>query len=73
MYKKPQMRVVNNAPMKVEQINKPVGIRPTKNVLWMKQIKPKVPPVSPGNFQVPYKLQVSVEDHCHGHPQKLNS
>lgn len=25
MYKKPQMRVVNNAPMKVEQINKPVG------------------------------------------------
>lgn len=76
MYKKPPLRVVNNAPMKVEQINKPVGVDYIclrNTVLWMKQIKPEVSPVPPGNLKVPYQLQVPVEDHCYGHPQKLNS
>ena len=68
MYKKPQVRMVNNTPT-IQQV-KPVGvnyIRPRKNVLWMTRNKPEVqvppvPPVPAGNFPVPYKLQVPVED-----------
>ena len=66
MYKKPQVRVVNNTPTTQQEILiKPVGvnyIRPRKNVHLMKRIKPEVPPVPPGNFPVPYKLRVPVED-----------
>lgn len=66
MYKKPQVRVVNNMPtIQQESFIKPVGvnyIRPRKNVLLMQQTKPEVPRFPPGNFPVPYKLQMPVED-----------